>query len=412
MFMGIHAGRILAGKTEWLAKGCQGFTILLLVVLGLLYSGWLTYVIAADRPLDFYVYYMAAELVAREQNPYTISDPDWDTLAADLGITNYTRPYRYPPYTALSLLLIRPLGPQRAMVVWVTANALAMVVGAWLIGKALGGGWWIPISLTTLLFFVPPLATLLAGQINGLLFLCLALALWAISRGRAGWLGISLAAGTVLKVIPLALILYLFWRRQWQAALIAVVVLLGLTLLVFLIVGGEVLLDYAQKAIFLGRPDRVYSTPTNQTITAVLGRAFPATTSLALLGGRWLGLLLIIVTAILCWPVGDSAKLMLLEFALIVAALQLIPPFTWYHQLVLLHLCLLVAMRFLWTARRWWWLAILIVLYSLANLHGLIWQYIEDWTLLTSFPFLFGLTLWVTLAYLIIEKKRQSKASD
>jgi hypothetical protein len=72
----------------------------LIAALVILYAGWLIYVTTANRPLDFYVYYMAAETIARGDSPYTISDTAWDALASDLGITNYTRPYRYPPYTA------------------------------------------------------------------------------------------------------------------------------------------------------------------------------------------------------------------------------------------------------------------------------------------------------------------------
>jgi hypothetical protein len=65
------------------------FTVLLLAGLVILYVGWLTYVIVADRPLDFYVYYRAAEATARGQSPYTISDPAWDALAADLHHQSY-----------------------------------------------------------------------------------------------------------------------------------------------------------------------------------------------------------------------------------------------------------------------------------------------------------------------------------
>jgi hypothetical protein len=393
----------------WLGKTSERvnprrFTVLLLVGLVILYAGWLTYVIVADRPLDFYVYYMAAEATARGQSPYTISDPAWDALAADLGITNYTRPYRYPPYTAAGLIPFRPLGPRGAMVAWVIANAAAMIGGAWLLGRALGGRW-PPVSLGALLFFVPPLATLLAGQINGLLFFCLALALWGLVRRQTGWLGVGLALGTAFKVIPLALVLYLFWRRQWRAGLIAAGVLLILTLACLPVIGWQELIEYGRQAVFLGRPDIVSSSPTNQTITAVLGRVFSKDLNLALMGGRWLGLLLIVATALVCWPVKGSERWMSLEFGLIVAALQLIPPFTWYHQLVLLLIPLLIVVERLWAVRRWGWLGLLAALLILTDLHGLAWHYVEQWPWLTSFPFLLGLTLWAILAWLLMQSK-------
>ncbi|MDY6875938.1 MAG: glycosyltransferase family 87 protein [Chloroflexota bacterium] len=385
-------------QTRWLRW-------LLVAALVVLYAGWLAYVIQADRPLDFYVYYMAAEIIARGDSPYTISDPAWDALASDLDITNYTRPYRYPPYTATLLTLFRPLGPRWTMVMWLVANAAAMIGGAWLLGQALGSGWWLSVSLAALLLFVPPLATLMAGQVNGLLFFCLALALWWMTRQQERGVGVGLALGTALKVIPLALVLYLFWRRRWRAGLTATGVLLILTLVCLPVVGWEGLADYGERAILLGRPGDVDISPTNQTITAVLGRAFPATSPLALASGRWLGLLLVILTAALCWPVDDTARWMGLEFGLIVAALQLLPPFTWYHQLVLLLIPMLVVANQLWITRRWGWLALLVALFVLTDVHGLAWHYLADWPWLTSFPFMLGLMLWGLSGWLLVRRK-------
>ncbi|MCK4315696.1 MAG: hypothetical protein KAX24_07980, partial [Anaerolineae bacterium] len=126
---------------------------------------------------------------------------------------------------------------------------------------------------------------------------------------------------------------------------------------------------------------------------------------LALAGGRWLGLLLVILTAALCWSVGDATRWMPLEFGLIVAALQLIPPFTWYHQLVLLLIPLLIVANRLWAARQWGYLVLLAVLFALTNVHGLAWHYLADWPWLTSFPFLLGLTLWGLSGWLLVRRK-------
>jgi len=392
-------------KVRWLLARPRWIAAALLAALVLLYAGWLTYVIIADRPLDFYVYYIAGETFARGGNAYTISDAEWDALAADLGITRYATPYRYPPHTAALLILLRPLGPQGTLVVWLIASAAAMIGGAWLLGRSLGGRWPL-VALAALLLSVPPLATLNAGQINGLLFLCVALALWGLVRRREGWLGGALALGAALKVIPLALIFYLFWRRRWRAGLIALGVLSALTLACLPLIGWPGLVEYVRNAIFLGRPDMVNVTPPNQTLTALLGRVFPASPGLALTSGRWLGLLFVVVTALLCWPVKGTDRLMPLEFGAIVAVLQLLPPFCYYHQFVLLLIPLLIMMERLWTARRWGWLGLLAALFVLTDLHGLTWHYIQQWPWLTLFPFLLGLTLWVMLAWLLLRDKR------
>ncbi|HET7376094.1 MAG TPA: glycosyltransferase family 87 protein, partial [Anaerolineae bacterium] len=311
-------------------------TVLTCVGLIGVYAGWLGYIIVKDRPIDFYVYYIAAEDLARGGDPYTISDTEWNSLAAQLNITNYTSPYRYPPQSAVLLTFFRPLGPRGAMIVWVIADAAAMILGAWILGKALGGGWWLPLSLSSLLIFIPPLATLLAGQVNGFIFLCLAIAFAAIKDHRAGRMGISLAIGAALKVIPVALIFYSFWRRQWKAGLIGLGALAALTLICLPIANSSVLTSYARSAVALGSPSELTSTPTNQTITAVLQRLSPLDLAAATSMGRWLSLLVIVITIGVCWPIGPTDLLMPVEFGLIVAALQLIPPFTWYHQLVLL----------------------------------------------------------------------------
>jgi len=376
----------------------------LVAALALLYTGWLTYVIVADRPLDFYVYYMASELIVRGQSPYTVSDLAWDNLASDLGITNYTRPYRYPPHTAVFLIPFHPLGPRGTMVVWVIANAAAMIGGAWLLGWSLGDDR-LPLSLAALLLSVSPLATLLAGQVNGLLFFCLALALWGLANRQDKWIGIGLALGTALKVIPLALVLYLFWRRRWRAGLIAIGVLLVLTLACLPAVGWRGLVEYGHNAVSLSAPGGVHATPSNQTITGVLGRVIPTRPDLALSIGRGLGLLLILATVVLCWSTGDDIQLMVLEFGLITVALQLIPPFTWYHQLVLLLIPLLIVVDRLWAARRWVGLSLLAALFALSSLHGLVWHQIERWPWLTSFPFILMLTLWAISGWFLLKSK-------
>ena len=108
----------------WLSR----LTWLSLIGLILVYSGWLTYVIRADRPLDFYGYYLAAEIFATGGDAYTISKENWNTTAAELGITNFAYNYRYPPLTATLILPLRALGPQWAAAIWVIASATAMIV--------------------------------------------------------------------------------------------------------------------------------------------------------------------------------------------------------------------------------------------------------------------------------------------
>jgi hypothetical protein len=61
--------------------------------------------------------------------------------------------------------------------------------------------------------------TFLLGQVN-LALLLLMMCVFAAIRAKRPWLaGASLALATAIKAFPFAAIVYLIWRRQWQAAL-------------------------------------------------------------------------------------------------------------------------------------------------------------------------------------------------
>jgi len=96
-----------------------------------------------------------------------------------------------------------------------------LIGGALLLGRTLGGGWRTPVSLLTLLVFMPAYHTLQVGQVNAFVFAALAVALWGLVRHRDWALGIGVAVGAALKITPLALLVYLLWQQRWRAALAA-----------------------------------------------------------------------------------------------------------------------------------------------------------------------------------------------
>lgn len=399
---------------------------LLLAALVVLYTGWIGYVVSRDKPLDFYVYYLAAGAFLRGQNAYEISAPAWDDLAAEMGVTNYTRPYRYPPLTAELVAPLTLLPPRTAAILWLALSAVMAVAAAWWLalppsippaggGEVRGGYCW-ALALGGLLLFVPPLTTLHAGQVNLLLLASLTLALWAFARRKPIWLGMGLGVGTSLKVVPLALIGYLLWRGQWRALLAAILVIVALLLAAVPLVGWDGLVSYGQKAILLGEPGRLFPQPTNQTFNGFFARLLmehsegPALADNPGLAHRLslvCGLVLTIATVVICWPTGRVRHFFPLEFALIVTALQLIPPFTWYHQLVLLLIPFVILLReALHTRGLRWMLAPLAVGYVITDLHGLLWHHLQGLTLLQSTPFYTMLMLWGMLAWLIVRRKR------
>jgi hypothetical protein len=123
-------------------------------------------------------------------------------------------------------------------------------------------------------------------------------------------------------------------------------------------------------------------------------------------------LLLVLSTMAVCWPVGDLHSLGRLEFALIVTASQLIPPHTWYHQLVLLLIPFVVlASAALHEPGLHWMLLPLALGYVGTNVHGLLWHHLQGLTLWQSIPFYTMLMLWGLLAWLIVRRKWRRETS-
>lgn len=381
-------------------------------------------VIYRNSPLDFYVYYIAGALAAHGHSAYVVTGAAWDNTARVLGITHYTSPYRYPPYTAAAVRLLVPLGPFRAMVVWEVISAAALFAGAWLLGKALGGGIKIPLTLLVLVFFVPIYNMLADGQVDGLVFFFLALAFWGLVRKHDLALGSGVAVGAALKLVPVILIGYLVWRRRWRAALIAVAVLAGLTLLSWPLTGLGTFGDYVQHAFALTASQQIALSPQNQTAQGVAGRlllksATWSWTTWANTGrvrlvrtlANVFAVVLVVATAVLLWPrrwwrgrwlaaigarvralvgarhsaAGESASALSLAganagagedelgFGMVIAASLVIGPFTFYHEFVWLLILLLIIGNRLLVGRRWRLLTLVGVLILAIDLNELVW---------------------------------------
>jgi hypothetical protein len=370
---------------------------------------WVTYVLANRQPVDFRVYYLSAKLFAAGGSPYTITRAAWFAYGHHAGLRDVVWPYRYPPYTAALLRPFLPLGLHTIVWAWQLASVAAMVSAAWLLGKMAGGARGVVPALALLVAFTPVYDTLLLGQINGFVLLSLVIALWALRTQRSSALGISLAVGTALKLVPGVLVLYLIARRRWRAVLVFGLALAALTVLSLPFVGISGFVDYAHHAIDLTRPELVMNGPTNVTFVGAMGRLLTTNTPLARTIGRGLAGALIVATAALCWRPrgrrrnpGVDASTASLEFALIVAALPLLPPFTWYHQLVLSLIPLMLIGRRLWERRAVWSVTILAALFIACDVEWLLWtfvafygHYVPPLFYRVSFPTLLCVAIWL-----------------
>lgn len=417
------------------AKRIRRASVVLLAALVVAFGGWIGWAVATHQPLDYAVYYVAGTAVARGESPYTLAKPAWRALAAHDRLYHVAWPYRYPPYTAALFRALQPLGGGAVEVGWLAANAAAMILAAWLIARALGGGRLVPLALGLLLALAPAYDTLMVGQINGLLLLTLALAFWALVRKRDTLLGASLAAGVALKIVPLALVAWLVWRRRWRALLATAAALALLSLAALPLVGAHGFADYARHAVDLTRPNLVFNGATNTTFVGAAGRLLPAHLMLARSIGRGLDAGLLVATvALVIVPSRRPSRSVegpsraALEFALIVAALPLLPPFTWIHQLVTILVPLLVLAAWYRPAdatpaagirarlRPPAW-AVMAALLVLTDLTWFIWAILgrlgvqaPSWFYALSFVTLFPLAVWAACAGALYDMKWGARA--
>jgi len=238
--------------------------------------------------------------------------------------------------------------------------------------------------------------------------LSLTLALWGLVRGQPVLAGVGVTIGALFKLVPLAHLGYLGWRRRWAAlgwGVLALGLLLGFSLM---FMGWTGLQSYFRHFLELGEAGNLLPMGPNQALNGfwsrvLLGRLAPGTI-------RWISLgsvgVLIAATVALCWPRGDAARAVPLEFALVTVAINLITPYAWYHQFVLLLLPFFILVEHaLNTPAQRWLLFPLGLGYLVTDIHGLFWHQLEPYPLLVSMPCYAALLVWGLLAWLLWREK-------
>ena len=413
---------------------------------------WLCVALRTDGPVDFSVYYLAGWFSGHGRDVYLVTREQWQAAAAQVDITHLTWPYRYSPHLAALMSLLAPLGPDRAMTAWGVASVAALVAGAAVVGSALGGGWRILLSLASLVAFGPVYHTLYDGQVNGFVFLALAVAFRGLARDRSLAAGAGVAVAAALKLTPLALVAYLAWRRRWKAFLVSLAVLAVLTVATLPVTGPGVYLTYLHRAYPLTDPAHVNPSGANQSATATLARLVLLSASKVPAEGvtagvrsaaQVFGAALFVLTALATWPRrgpasppapgatlaaaratgGRSSESSLrdddlLGFGAVVAATLVVGPFTWYHQFVLLLIPLLtLACRWV-SARRWGLVAVLAVLIVAIDANELLWTRLHGVVIESggyralSMPFVAALVVWAAAAGALVVSRWRSLAGQ
>ncbi len=175
--------------------------------------------------------------------------------------------------------------------------------------------------------------------------------------------------------------------------------------------GLHTLSSYRQNFFVLGEPGVLFAMPPNQSFNGLWARALGGHMADATIYRIYLlsALAAILATIAVCWPMRRLLAYWRYEFALIVCVINMITPYAWYHQLVLLYIPIFIVVEQLWANRRWTWLAIVLGLLALTNLHGLLWHSFEFNRWLTSFPLALNLTLAALLAAWIVDARQTDR---
>jgi alpha-1,2-mannosyltransferase len=212
------------------------------------------------RMTDVDVYLRAAWAVRSGENIYTITEENgWH--------------YHYPPLFAILLtpLADPPPGADRTGMlpfsvsagIFYALNVLCLLLATHWLANAIESQWWRSsgeeklirgyrwwsLRLLPILVCLPPIGhTLMRGQVNVLLLFLLSGMIAASLRGRSYRSGLWLAGAICLKIIPLFLLIYPVWRRDWRmlgSCLVGIVV--GMGVIPVLVFGPEKAFNYFRE---------------------------------------------------------------------------------------------------------------------------------------------------------------------
>jgi hypothetical protein len=314
---------------------------------------------------DFQAYLSAAQRLLHGQRLY---DPSV-SVAGGFAI------YLYPPPFALAIVPFALLPSSLATWGWLAAIVAAFVVGVAVLPVRTQVRWTI-LLLAGISW--PFLYSVKLGQVGPLLFCAFAVGWRALDRPVP--LGLSIAAGALIKVQPGLLFGWALVTRRRRALLVCLGALVAAALVVTPLVGLGAWSDYVE---LLRRVSSPVTTPHNFTPGAIayqLGASESTATAIQVLamGGA-------LAISVLAWFRADAES----SYVVTVVASQLLSPLLWDHyaMLLLIPTALLLQRGHLWA-----------VLIPLAG-----------WLPAPIFPVLFGVSL---IAPLVARDRRRAPVTS
>jgi hypothetical protein len=190
--------------------------------------------------IDFHVYYGWANHI-RAGYPYL------------LNIANAHHPsFYYPPFWGWLLEPFTWFDYSIAKQIWLGFNIILLVLGGlmfrdWAKRRPLWKEHWYRYGfLIIALNFTPFIESFYHGQANLLILILLAGSFWFYERQKPAISGILLGLSIMIKILPLAFLVYWAWKRQWRLLSSALATLLVLSLFSLGVIGLQPHIKFIQ----------------------------------------------------------------------------------------------------------------------------------------------------------------------
>jgi Glycosyltransferase family 87 len=316
---------------------------------------WLALLHFALQPLpldDLHAPVMAAADWMRGSDPYrlAIADPTTGALSGSGFV--------YPPYTLPLFALMSLMGFSLAAFGWQLIQVVALAGLVWELSAPRTVRRVASLSIMAVLFY-PIVSNLVLGQAGLLTITLLWLASSMLRRGQDRVAGMLVAAGSWLKLFPLALVVIFVMRHRWQAVAVSAMGLL-LPLVVTLPWVATRWPEYITQVLF-SKITSGTTFPDDQSVFGAINRSLtanpfqPRIADLPVLAhtlGAVVAVSALSVVLITAWRLRQSD--VPLAYALVLAALPLTLPYSWQHYYVLaLPLLWLVTSRAIAQRRLW-----------------------------------------------------------
>lgn len=260
------------------------------------------------------------------------------------------------------------------------------------------------------------------GQINLIVLVLMVVSWIAIKNNRAAWLiGLPLSLAVLLKTYPVVLVLFLVFRRKYQAVMWCTSLLCLYTVAAYLILPSVVWGDWMVNVLPTGgygeTPFHLFSPASqgNQNINGFAARLFTenefsepllANKTLARITAYLLSFVVLITTlglSVLRARQIEDGKSLDIEFSLYLLLMYLAAPLSWEHHLVYILPSILLGLHFVLMRAESWRAKLMVI----TSAFLIAWNLPLNWgglrygllTLVISLKFYAVVTVWSFLAF-------------